>query len=254
MKRGREIVAASYVRSFMREERAKLRRRQRVVDALGKEQHGPEYSKHPGLDTRQRHAHGDRRIDGHGCRVIHHDSRGVPPPQPSKRQRRRTERPDEQQCGSQPGHRCRRVQDDLPRRLRRGRRGGRGKRLNRIKVGRNAPLRRGPADMTAQRREQRERHEKLEGCSEPDAVPDVRAGLPAQPRENCGKPDAQRGLPEMIDEQRAHFGFSARPALRSISSASFTSSSVRLPESMRCDSTGSERPPNTASNSSMRRR
>ena len=64
----------------------------------------------------------------------------------------------------------------------------------------------------------------------------------------------QGGLPEMIGESERVHDLSFLASFRSVRSASWTSSSVSLPASIRCATTGCVRPPKKPSNSSISRR
>src|SRR5579885_1009851 len=112
---------------------------------------------------------------------------------------------------------------------------------------RNRPPRR---KISAQRHNHRKRHQKLRGRAEPNPVAHSSEILSQRKCQQACSDGEHTRLPEMIRQFRAHCAFSFS-SLRSAFSASFTSSSVSLPDSISCAITGCVRPPNRPSSSSI---
>ena len=120
-----------------------------------------------------------------------------------------------------------------------------------------------PCQVIPESDEPRERNQEFERRRQPQPVASPRVVLAKRQRQQRGHEGHQRRLPQVITERwceclpqrresiRDHRESSFLCKRRSIFSASFTSASVSLPDSMRWAMTGCVRPPNRPSRSSI---
>ena len=129
-------------------------------------------------------------------------------------------------------------------------------------IGESAMARRPPEELTPERDQRGERHEKLHRRRQPEPVAHLGAVVSQRQRQERG--DREQRASTARDDCRSGSRIHDRHAviatcpfsssLRSVCSASCTSSSVSCPDSIRCAITGCVRPPKKLRRSSISRR